>query len=99
MLEEAHRFWPKDVWCKHGGQVEGGHFVEVLIAGRVVQEVEQQLQEAAIGWRQQHEEQLKRLDLTLLVRDVRLVPRRIQTSQFCSQPEEVSRVTSKCLWL
>lgn len=69
-----HIFGPEDVWSKHGGQIDGGHFIQVLIAGGVVQQVEEQLQKAAVGCWQQHEEQLKGFDLTVLVQSIRLIP-------------------------
>lgn len=46
----------------------------MLIAGGVVQQVEEQLQKSAIGCWEQHEEQLKCFDLTILVKSIRLIP-------------------------
>ena len=73
---------PDDVRGEHGGQVDGGHLVGVLVAGGVVQQVQQQLQQAAVGRWQQHEEQLEGLDLTLLVGNIRLVPLLVKQSAF-----------------
>lgn len=80
-----HILWPDDVWRKHCGQIDGGHFIDVLIARGVMQQVEQQLQKAAVGRRQQHEKQLKRFNLTILVRSVCLVPFLIKAGELWSQ--------------
>ena len=72
---------PDDVRCEHGGQVDGRHLVDVLVACGVVQQVQQELQEAAVSWRQEHEEQLERFDPPRLVGDVRLIALGIEASQ------------------
>lgn len=80
---QTYIFGPYDVWCKHECQVEGGHFVFVLLLGGLIQQVQQQFEEAAIGWRQQHEEKLQRFDLTLFVRHGRLVASLIEQRDLC----------------
>ena len=67
---------------KHGSQVDGGHLVGVLVAGGVVQQIQEQLEHAAVGRGQQHEEQLEGLDLPLLVGHVGLVPVLVKESAF-----------------
>lgn len=52
---------------KHERQVGGGHLVLVLLPGGVVQQVQQQFEQRAVGLRKQQEEQLQRLYLTLLI--------------------------------
>lgn len=64
---------PEDVRGEHEGQVVCRHLVLVLQLGGVVQQVQQQLEQRAVGRRQQQEEQLQRLDLALLVGNRRLV--------------------------
>lgn len=70
---------------EHGGEIDGGHLVDLLISSGVVEQVEQQLQQAAVGRRQQHEQQLERLDLPLLVRDVGLVALIVEEGQRCAR--------------
>lgn len=67
-------FGPEHVRSEHQRQVEGGHLVLVLLFGRVVEQVQQQFEQRAVGLRQQQQEQLQGLDLTLLIWDGRLVP-------------------------
>ena len=67
---------------EHGSQVDGGHLVGVLVAGGVVQQIQEQLEHAAVGRGQQHEEQLEGLDLPLLVGHVSLVPPLVKQSAF-----------------
>lgn len=43
---------------EHEGEVEGGHFVLVLLLGGVVEQVQDQFEEAAVGLGQQQEEEL-----------------------------------------
>lgn len=69
------------MWSKHGGQIDGGHLINVLIAGGVMQQVQQQLQETAVGCWQQHEKQLKCFNLTILVRSICLVPLLVKVGQ------------------
>lgn len=57
----------------------------MLIAGSVVQQIQQQLQQAAIGCREQHEKQLKCLNLAFLVRHSCLIPLIIKASQIWKQ--------------
>lgn len=57
----------------------------MLIASSVVQQVQQQLQQAAVGWWEQHEKQLKCLNLAVLVRHIRLIPLIIKASQLWTQ--------------
>lgn len=72
---------PDDVRGEHGGQVDGRHLVDLLVASGVVEQVQQQLQQAAVGRRQQHEEQLEGLDLPLLVGDAGLVALVVEAGQ------------------
>lgn len=61
----------------------------MLIAGSVIQQIKQQLQQAAVGWWKQHEQQLKRLNLAFLVRHICLIPLIIEASQFWTQIREL----------
>lgn len=81
--------------CEHGGEVDGGHLVDLLVTRGVVEQVEQQLQQAAVGRRQQHQQQLERLDLPLLVRDAGLVALIVEAGQRCVRGSE--RMTARCL--
>ena len=74
-------FGPDDVWSKHCGEINRRHLVDVLIASSVVKQVQQQFQQAAVGWWEQHEKQLKCLDLAFLVRHIRLIPLIIKESE------------------
>ena len=60
----------------------------MLIASSVIQQIKQQLQQAAVGWWKQHEKQLKRLNLAFLVRHICLVPLIIKASQFWTQTDK-----------
>lgn len=51
----------------------------------MVKQVQQQLQQTAVGWWQQHEEQLKCLNLAFLVRHIWLVPFIVKASQLWTQ--------------
>lgn len=76
---------PEDVRSEHDGQVEGGHLVLVLLLGGVVQQVQQQFEQQAVGLRQQQQEQLQRLHLTLLVGDRGLVALLVQQHHVCNR--------------
>lgn len=58
---------PEDVRGEHEGQVEGRHLVLVLLLGGVVEQVQEQFEQRAVGLGQQQEQKLQRLHLTLLV--------------------------------
>lgn len=83
---------PEDVWSEHDGQVEGGHLVLVLLLGGVVQQVQQQFEQQAVGLREQQQEQLQRLRLTLLVGDRGLVAMLIQQHHVCNRKQEDRRL-------
>ena len=72
---------------EHEGQVVGGHLVGVLPLGGVVEQLQEQLEQRAVGGREQHEEQLQRLDLPLFVRHRRLVAPLIEAGHICSEGE------------
>lgn len=74
---------PEDVRGEHEGQVEGRHLVALLLPGRVVQQVQQQLEQRAVCRRQQQQQELQRLHLALLVGYSRLVAVLIQQGQIC----------------
>lgn len=76
---------PEDVRGEHEGQVEGRHLVALLLPGRVVQQVQQQLEQRAVGRRQQQQQELQRLHLALLVGHSRLVAVLVQQGQICSR--------------
>lgn len=68
------------MWGKHCGEIDGRHLVDVLISSSVVQQVQQQFQQAAVGWWEQHEKQLKGFNLVFLVGHICLVPSFIKAS-------------------
>lgn len=80
---QTYVFGPYDVRCEHESQVEGGHLVFVLLLGGLVEQVQQQLEEAAVGWREQHEEELQGFDLALFVRHRRLVAFLVELRDLC----------------
>lgn len=94
----AHFFGPDDMWSKHCGKINCWHLVDVLIAGSVVQQIQEQFQQAAIGCRKQHEKQLICLYLSLFVRHTCLISLIIKASQFWKQQiRELSAKEQECL--
>lgn len=83
--------------CKHESQVEGGHFVFVLMLGGLIEQVQQQFEEAAVGWREQHEEKLQGFDLALFVRRGRLVALLVKQCHLCeTQKREMHFIDRRC---
>ena len=80
---ETHVSGPEDVGGEHEGQVEGGHLVLVLLLGSVVEQLQEQLEQRAVGGGEQHEEELQGLNLTLLVRHRRLVALLVEAGHVC----------------
>lgn len=73
---------------KHEGQVEGGHLVLVLLPGGVVQQVQQQFEQRAVGLGQQQQQQLQRLQLPLPVGHRRLIALVIKQHHVCKGNRE-----------
>lgn len=81
----AYIFGPDDVWSKHCSKINCWHLADVLIAGSVVQQIQEQFQQAAIGCRKQHEKQLICLYLAFLVRYTCLISLIIKARQLWKQ--------------
>lgn len=92
----AYIFGPDDMRCEHERQVEGGHFVFILLLGGLIEQVKQQFEEAAVGWRQQHEEKLQSFQLALFVRHGRLVAFLVEQRDLC-ETWRVNNLTSSIL--
>lgn len=84
---QPHVSGPEDVRGEHEGQVEGRHLVLVLLPGGVVEQVQQQPEQRAVGLRQQLQQQLQRLHLPLLVGHGGLVAVLVKQRQVCKEQE------------
>ena len=87
---QSHMSGPEDVRREHEGQVEGRHLVPVLVPGGVVEQVQQQPEQRAVGLGQQLEQQLQRLHLPLLVGHSGLVALLVKQHQVCNRQREDS---------
>lgn len=61
----------------------GRHLVLVLLLGSLVEQVQQQFEQAAVGSGEDQEQQLEGFDLALFVRSAGLVPLLIKQRQVC----------------
>ena len=75
---------------KHKGKVIGRHLILVLFLCCLVQEIKQELQQVTIGWRENEEEQLKSLNLPLLIWYVGLVSFIIKLHQILRTKEMIA---------
>lgn len=82
------------MWGEHEREVVRGHLVFVLLFGGVIEQVQQELEERAVGRGQQEQEQLQGLDLTLLIRQARLIPSLVEQVQLCG--EEQMELIRRC---
>lgn len=72
---------------KHECEIVCGHLVFVLLFGSVIEEIQQQLEQGSVSGGQQQQQQLESLDLTLLIRQTRLIALIIKRGQFCQEEQ------------
>lgn len=75
------------MWGEHECEVVRRHLVLVLLFGGVIEQVQQELEERSVSRGQQEQEQLQRLDLTLLIRQTRLIPSLVEQVQLCREDQ------------
>lgn len=74
----------------------GRHLVLVLLLGGLVEQIQQQFKQAAVGRREDQEEQLEGFDLALFVWSAGLIPLLIKQHQVC-QITELTVKDTRCL--